>query len=155
MTVSIRPIDIPPDGRKRIEGDEPPTVLDLEPEADIRAAGPLHYDVEVQCAGHELVARGELRVRVDFTCVRCAQWFETEIREDEFLRAFSFSREDESVDLTPDMREAIILRFSSHPVCRPDCKGLCTRCGRDLNKGACDCPAPTDERWSGLDNLEL
>jgi hypothetical protein len=35
-------------------------------------------------------------------------------------------------------------------VCREDCRGLCPRCGKDLNAGACGCPAPVDPRWGGL-----
>jgi len=39
-------------------------------------------------------------------------------------------------------------------VCRPDCRGLCARCGGDLNLGECTCEEPRiDPRWEGLDVL--
>lgn len=59
-----------------------------------------------------------------------------------------------SVDLTPDIREAMILCFPGYPVCKAECKGLCPTCGKNLNKGACTCAPPPDNRWSVLDRLD-
>src|SRR4029077_7784182 len=39
-------------------------------------------------------------------------------------------------------------------VCRDDCRGLCPRCGKDLNAGPCDCPPAEDLRWKGLAALK-
>lgn len=38
------------------------------------------------------------------------------------------------------VREQILLEVPIRPLCRPDCKGLCSHCGADLNDGACGCP---------------
>lgn len=38
-------------------------------------------------------------------------------------------------------------------LCRPDCLGLCPRCGKDLNEGPCDCEPEADERWAALGEL--
>ena len=57
------------------------------------------------------------------------------------------------VDLTDDIREAIILTFPAYPVCQPDCKGLCPTCGENRNKAACRCAPPQDNRWSALNDL--
>ena len=43
------------------------------------------------------------------------------------------------VDVTSAVREEIALRVSVFPLCRPDCKGLCAKCGADLNAGPCAC----------------
>lgn len=59
----------------------------------------------------------------------------------------------DSVDLTDDMREAIILAFPRYPVCRPECRGLCGRCGKNLNIEACTCTPLDDNRWTALDKL--
>jgi uncharacterized protein len=41
------------------------------------------------------------------------------------------------------------------PLCREDCRGLCPRCGADLNEGECACePGPVDNRWAGLAQLK-
>ena len=52
------------------------------------------------------------------------------------------------------VRELVLLDVPSTPLCRPDCAGLCLTCGANLNDGPCGCAAaPTDPRWSALDQL--
>lgn len=48
------------------------------------------------------------------------------------------------VDVRPAVREEVALAVSTFPLCRPDCAGLCPRCGTDLNTGPCGCTAPSD-----------
>jgi uncharacterized protein len=51
------------------------------------------------------------------------------------------------VDLRPAIREQWLLSVPSYALCRDDCKGLCPRCGADLNTGTCDCaPTSRDDR---------
>jgi uncharacterized protein len=72
-------------------------------------------------------------------------WEETE------LSAFI---KDLVVDLSALVREAVVLALPAQVVCSPECKGLCPQCGRDLNKGRCDCTTvEIDERWSRLKDL--
>lgn len=60
------------------------------------------------------------------------------------------------IDLTPAMREQILLSIPPSPVCREDCKGLCAICGKDLNEGACDCDRTVvDPRWEALKAVQL
>jgi uncharacterized protein len=57
-------------------------------------------------------------------------------------------------DLFPRVREELILDMPIKLLCREDCKGLCSKCGADLNKGACECPGEhVDRRWGPLRNL--
>jgi uncharacterized protein len=52
------------------------------------------------------------------------------------------------------LREQVLLTLPVRTLCRPDCKGLCPRCGRNLNAERCSCEAaPADERWSALSDL--
>jgi uncharacterized protein len=52
------------------------------------------------------------------------------------------------------LREQVLLTLPVRTLCRPDCKGLCPRCGRNLNAEPCSCEAsPADERWSALSDL--
>lgn len=54
------------------------------------------------------------------------------------------------LDLRPALREQWLLAAPGYALCRAECKGLCPRCGADLNAGACDCPPQTDARWDEL-----
>jgi uncharacterized protein len=44
-----------------------------------------------------------------------------------------------AIDLNPDIREEIILVYPIKPLCSIDCKGLCPKCGKNLNEGKCNC----------------
>ena len=52
------------------------------------------------------------------------------------------------------IREQVLLSLPDRVLCRPDCKGLCPRCGQNLNQEACSCvAAPADIRWNALADL--
>ena len=55
------------------------------------------------------------------------------------------------LDLTEAVRQYREASLEMQPLCRPDCKGLCPRCGRDLNEGDCNCDSGViDSRLAGL-----
>jgi uncharacterized protein len=58
------------------------------------------------------------------------------------------------LDLGPLVREALLLELPATPLCRPDCRGLCPRCGVDRNVETCSCVADVDPRWAILNVLE-
>ena len=57
------------------------------------------------------------------------------------------------LDVEEAIRQAWTVALPMQPLCRTDCRGLCPRCGHDLNEGACSCPPEVDERWSALQRL--
>ena len=60
---------------------------------------------------------------------------------------------DETIDLGPLARDAVVLELPMAPLCREDCAGLCVQCGANRNDGDCGCVAPRDPRWANLDVL--
>ncbi|MFN7940329.1 MAG: DUF177 domain-containing protein [Thermoanaerobaculia bacterium] len=61
----------------------------------------------------------------------------------------------EELDTEPLIREAVQLGLPDRPLCREDCAGLCPRCGKDRNAGACDCADESvDPRWAALAALK-
>ena len=48
--------------------------------------------------------------------------------------------ENGRVDVYTPLAEQIVLDFPAKVLCKPDCKGLCSKCGKDLNEGECSCP---------------
>jgi uncharacterized protein len=64
--------------------------------------------------------------------------------------------EDERIDLGELAREQILLNLPTQALCREDCKGLCPKCGANLNETACDCASvEIDPRWRGLSELKI
>jgi uncharacterized protein len=57
------------------------------------------------------------------------------------------------LDLSEAVREELILAAPQFVECRDDCRGLCPRCGADLNAGPCGCQRDTDPRWAALTKL--
>ena len=60
----------------------------------------------------------------------------------------------DEVDLTEGIQEQVILAFPLRPLCREDCRGLCARCGADLNQARCRCaPPPAESPFAALGRL--
>jgi uncharacterized protein len=110
-----------------------------------------------------ILASGRLRGALSLRCARCLKEFEqgfsVELRE--LFVPFPHEDSDE-YPLDPEgfldphqmMRDAIGVELPFAPVCRPDCRGLCARCGGDLNLDECTCTEPEfDPRWGGLGAL--
>ncbi len=93
-------------------------------------------------------------VQADFTttmtaeCVRCLEEYQQPLQAS-FKELFAFGSrsvtesglyvpEDGNIDLTPLVREFILLEMPIKPLCKEDCKGLCVICGEDLNTNTCE-----------------
>ena len=61
--------------------------------------------------------------------------------------------EQDKVDVGELARTAFILGMDTKTLCSEDCKGLCPRCGADLNLGPCSCKKETDPRLAVLAKL--
>jgi uncharacterized protein len=63
--------------------------------------------------------------------------------------------EGDVLETEPLIAEQVQLNIPMKPVCRPDCQGLCPRCGADLNQGRCGCEETwVDPRWAALPALK-
>ena len=144
---------------EQFEGELDPGAVDYcLVEGDYAApVGGLAYSLFAQLLGDELLVRGRLRQDFERLCSRCAIKFTERVEEPVFAASVEVRPGDAFADLTAELREAILLNFPEHPVCRPDCRGLCPKCGADLNLGPCSCggSGATDSRWGGLDMLRL
>ena len=98
-------------------------------------------------------------------CDRCAADFEKKIayavkavlvreleNEDE-ADEWTFLLENDCADLDENLTTAFVLNMDSKLLCKPDCKGLCCRCGKNLNDGECNCRPETDPRLAVLGQL--
>ena len=147
---------IPEEGSNH-QGTEPSELLGLEGEDRfVRVKSDISYDFYVQRVQEELVVRGSLSVDLDLLCTRCAEFFSTTVNDSDFLRAYPVSKEVDSVDISEDMREDILLHIPNFPLCSDGCKGLCAQCGKDLNTDSCSCEKGEEPNpWTALDNLNL
>src|SRR6266480_2819395 len=146
MKVHLKQI---PTNGLQLEGDEECPIPELETEG-IRCVGPLHYNVDLGVAGGALWASGSLSQPVELRCVSCLEKFVHEIQ----VPAFAVHTElpgPETVDLTPFMREDLLLNLPAHPRCDRDGDRVC----KVKEVVTADQDAKWKLDWSALDKLKI
>jgi len=68
--------------------------------------------------------------------------------------SYAIAPDATEIDVTPAVREELLLAAPRYVLCRDDCRGLCPQCGKDLNTSSCDCAPATDMRWQPLKALK-
>ncbi len=123
----------------------------------------VRIDLLLESVVEGILASGPVSGRMAFRCARClkpsGQSFRLQVTELFALGAGEEDDEypvrDETIDLEPMVRDTVVLALPFSPLCRPDCLGLCERCGGDRNLGECSCGPEVDPRWAPLAGLEL
>ena len=120
----------------------------------VHVKAPLHYTLEVQEMEDSLLVQGALRLTFDCECARCLKSFPYKLNLEGWTAHIPLEGEEKAavvndvVDLTPYLREDIVLAFPQRPLCGPDCKGLP---GADASKEA----PLTSNPWAELSKLKL
>lgn len=134
---------------------------------DFYGAKPFRQPVRVTGAVRNmagaLMLEGEAAADLDLVCDRCLKPFRREMRapvstllaetlEDEENDEIVLLENGEA-DLDEVFTTALILNMDARHLCAEDCKGLCPRCGADLNSGPCGCRPEADPRLAALAQL--
>jgi uncharacterized protein len=140
---------------------------------EYRVVAPVHLVLHVHKDRDTYRVTGRVQTQLQLVCGRCLDSFgvpidsafelryvpaiensgdgEREVEEDDLTTAFY---KDDRIDLGELMHEQFVLALPMKPLCSESCKGLCPRCGTNLNKASCDCsPAWKDPRLAGLQAL--
>ena len=137
-------------------------------ESDQRPTDGVHVTGRLSVAGSSrFYFSGRLEGSSRDACRRCLVDVESPVAEDVHLLfaesegedtddsdVYVIEARDHELDLRPAIREQWLLAVPSLVVCRDDCKGLCPKCGADLNLGACSCAPTQDPRWDALRSLD-
>jgi uncharacterized protein len=114
-----------------LAGELPSAELDIDTrDAMLRVTHPVQYELEVQKMEAGLLVTGRLRILLDCHCVRCLKAFTYELTLPDWTLHLPLQGEEavpvsnDSVDLTPYVREDILLEFPPHPLCEAECRGL-------------------------------
>ena len=126
---------------------------------------PVLADGMVRNTAGVLVMTGNVRTTLHGVCDRCAQDFEkdvelpidvvlvTELSNEENEDEWVFPLVGDNADLEDIVRTVFVLNMDSKLLCSEDCKGLCCRCGKNLNDGPCSCEKELDPRFAALNQL--
>lgn len=123
---------------------------------------PVAMDLLLEGVVEGVYVTGPVEGILRLSCARCLRSIEQPFRI-EVAELFTREPDEESdyalgdteLDLEPMVRDAVVLAMPFSPLCRPDCLGICERCGGDRNLGECSCGPRTDPRWAALDQLDL
>jgi uncharacterized protein len=133
---------------------------------EVELCQPVRLSGRLADAGeHRYYWRGGLRTRVKTGCRRCLAELEVEIDQPiEVLFTEEENAEDPAVyvipsratelDLSEAVREELMLAVPDYSLCREECRGICPRCGADLNTATCSCAPEPDPQWAPLAKLK-
>jgi len=140
---------------------------------DYECPAAMHVRLEYYRAKQELFFAGTLSGAMTAHCARCLEEFtlavqrpfrfvlvphrehkdETELEEEDLDLSFY---QGEEVDLSPLVREQILLALPTRPLCRDNCLGLCPLCGANRNQTSCGCSTTKrDPRLAPLWDLKV
>ena len=126
--------------------------------------------IRMDKSNSQIVIDGQLSAKAKLTCDRCNDDFLTEL-SNQFKNVYLFANEQETsddenvhflnreadkIDLTDDFRDYARLSIPMKILCSEDCRGLCFKCGTNLNKSSCDCEKGTQANsvWADLEKLK-
>lgn len=130
----------------------PADILDGYYEAELN--GVPHLDGWYVLADDKLTVNVTLYVDITFKCDRCLEpvkrHFEVKVAEVYVSKANAtgdceFVYDKNVIDISDLLRERLLLELPMSVLCDEDCKGLCPKCGTNLNKGKCDCTFEEEE----------
>lgn len=148
-------------------------------EDDLTTLDEFSMSASLNSAGADVMVQGELTGTLRLDCVRCLSQFHHPLsvsfsgmflgEEDEPVQGAKDTKrapespddegevyfiKDACVTLRELLREQVILSVPFYPLCDSDCKGLCARCGENLNVTPCSCPSEdAGSPFSMLQNL--
>ena len=142
-------------------------------ETDYAIAAPVDLAFDVHERDDEYRLEGRVSTTLELTCSRCLEGYQlpvstgfdrrylpqkaeageraSEVGPDDLTIAYYC---DDTIDLGHLMREQFYLVMPMKPLCKAECRGLCARCGTNLNASTCSCDtAWRDPRLEGLEAL--
>lgn len=136
---------------------------DLSPEElelkDLRLKNRVRASLELFKGKNFVRVQGRVKTSVALDCSRCLEALDCtiderfeldyvlgkdpyqrmeqiELKKDDINRVYFLG---DSIDLSIGIRETILLSIPIAPLCKENCAGICHHCGKNLNKGKCDC----------------
>lgn len=116
---------------------------------ELRFLGPVDVDLVLSNIGDRILAKGCVRGKVELGCGRCLSFFGAGFCldiEDSFCLPNQcrgeediFEIVDNRINLGPLIDQALVLWLPMKQLCKVDCKGLCAKCGKNLNYEHCSC----------------
>jgi len=156
-----------------------PVLAEMAANGECKFAAPIGTILRAQRIGDMVEIDGDIETSVYLPCSRCLQPFQISLKshfaltymrraadgiEDNEHQEFELSAEDtgivyfqgQTINLKDTIQEQVVMEFPLRALCKQDCKGLCPKCGADLNEDLCDCDRRSSPgKFDVLKNLKL
>ncbi len=147
--------DIPPQGLDwKSQEEESSFLIDEE---GLSFSSPMKLNIRLTREGEKVLLSGNIEAELELVCSRCLEPCRHRLSTQLKLVYYPLPSRVESavelkerdlqvdyyqegiIDLREDVREAVILALPPKPLCHPECRGLCSHCGQNLNEKECEC----------------
>ena len=138
----------------RHEVSVPPAEIDLVLE-EAQFVEEIHGDLQLSRRVEDVYAKGSFSASVEVECRCCIEPFATTVLgeiEAQFYPTDATTPSEpwqadtgeryylgDTIDLSEEVRQSLILEIPNWPLCSEECKGLCSQCGENLNVVDCGC----------------
>jgi len=149
--------------------------LRVEEKRMFRFISPIAVHLNLSKLGRVVQVKSRIEAKLQWLCARCLETFSMVLASEygttlkprpDFPPAeeVQLTREDletdfyngEEIDLTSLVQDQLLLALPQKAVCREECRGLCPRCGKNLNREVCGCPnGVLDPRFAALKNIKV
>lgn len=164
-------LDLTQDGQELVEMALGPVSAKKARTLGFSFLSPVSVHLDLSRLDGDLIAVGTLKTKLGLQCANCTKDFSYDVASDfsycmpisqgdrsgqkdleSVLDIESVHIEGEELNVTALILEQVTLEVPIKPLCATDCKGLCPKCGTDLNVGKCDCESSPriDPRLAGL-----
>ena len=140
-----------------------PDISDMSFDSVLEFTEPLRACGSIKNIAGVLTLTADLTADLMCQCARCLKEFPKHIAfTTEAIIADELQDEDnpdiflldgDYIDVDEVIVTAFVLNMEQRFLCSEDCKGLCEKCGKNLNDGACDCAPEADPRLAALRQL--
>jgi len=129
------------------------------------------YETNVELAKFQdqIILSSETKTKAGLICDRCDEDYSKVIKseykmvyllrgteeENESVDVVYLNADADKINIKDDVRDYALLAIPMKKLCNKECKGLCYKCGKNLNEGDCDCNQhEIDDRWKPLIKLK-
>ncbi|MBI4658779.1 MAG: DUF177 domain-containing protein [Verrucomicrobia bacterium] len=146
----------------QLQGEWPAEDLDVEGVDElVRMNEPVRYDITIERLKQSVLVRGRLRFVLNCHCARCLQPFRRAVEIRDWTCTLLLEGEErvavenDCVDLTPYLREDILLAFPQHPLCKTECSGLPFASQNHPKASEFKASGAVPSAWDELNKLKL
>jgi uncharacterized protein len=136
-----------------VEANIVPALLDMQSE-EMVFVDRIVVRMRAQIVTKQILVQGTIDAVIQSDCARCLAQVTQKLHLSELLFVYEYTGQD-SIDLSPEIRDELLLGLPLRLVCKETCKGLCPHCKKNWNLGLCGCAQNKEEKKNPFEGLNF